>query len=177
MPLQRCQADGESGWRWGDAGKCYTGPDAKRRAAIQGYAIGKQMKSFQNTVRILKVDEDQHLVFGWFSEIEKNGKPIEDSQGDVISEADLEKAAYGFVLDARVAGEMHKRIGVGALIESMVFTREKQKAMGIDLGKISWWGGFRISDEDTWAKVKSGKLPAFSICGVAESTPITAEAA
>ena len=77
------------------------------------------------------------------------------------------------MLNARVAGEMHKRIGVGQLVESMVFTREKQQLLGIDLKKIGWLGGFKISDEETWAAVKSGKLPAFSISGVAESTPVT----
>ena len=173
MPVQRCQADGKSGWRWGQAGTSYTGPGPKRRAAVQGYAIGKQMKSFQTTVKILSKNDDQHLVFGWFSVIEENGKPVEDSQGDVISEADLEKAAYDFVLNARVAGEMHKRVGVGDLVESMVFTREKQQILGIDLKKIGWLGGFKITDEQTWLAVKSGKLPAFSICGVAESTPIS----
>lgn len=135
---------------------------------------GEKLKStFQSTVKILSKNDDQHLVFGWFSVIEENGKAVVDNQGDVISEADLEKAAYDFVLNARVAGEMHKRIGVGDLVESMVFTREKQQLLGIDLKKIGWLGGFKITDEQTWVAVKSGKLPAFSISGVAESTPVS----
>jgi len=36
MPLKRC---GEDGYKWGDAGKCYTGPDAKKKAIKQGIAI------------------------------------------------------------------------------------------------------------------------------------------
>ena len=24
MPLKRCQKEGNPGWKWGDAGKCYT---------------------------------------------------------------------------------------------------------------------------------------------------------
>lgn len=39
MPLQRCKSGGVSGWRWGDAGKCYTGKDAKKRAIKQGIAV------------------------------------------------------------------------------------------------------------------------------------------
>ena len=39
MPLQQCQTEGRTGWRWGQRGKCYTGPDAKRKAIRQGVAI------------------------------------------------------------------------------------------------------------------------------------------
>lgn len=41
MPLKKCQIDGKSGWKYGDSGKCYTGPDAKRKAIMQGIAIGE----------------------------------------------------------------------------------------------------------------------------------------
>jgi hypothetical protein len=39
MPIKKCTADGKDGWKWGDDGKCYTGPDAKEKAAEQGRAI------------------------------------------------------------------------------------------------------------------------------------------
>ena len=39
MPVQQCQADGISGWKWGSSGKCYTGSGAKVKAARQGAAI------------------------------------------------------------------------------------------------------------------------------------------
>ena len=39
MPVQRCTENGKSGYRWGSKGKCYTGPDAKQKAAKQGRAI------------------------------------------------------------------------------------------------------------------------------------------
>jgi len=39
MPLKKCTVDGKSGWKWGDSGKCYTGPDAKEKALEQGRAI------------------------------------------------------------------------------------------------------------------------------------------
>jgi uracil-DNA glycosylase family 4 len=40
MPLKRCQSGGKSGWKWGDAGKCYTGDGAKKKALAQGAAMG-----------------------------------------------------------------------------------------------------------------------------------------
>lgn len=39
MPLKKCNNDGKSGWKWGDSGKCYTGPGAKKAAIKQGVAI------------------------------------------------------------------------------------------------------------------------------------------
>jgi len=39
MPLKKCSEDKQSGWKWGDAGKCYTGKDAKKKAIKQGIAI------------------------------------------------------------------------------------------------------------------------------------------
>lgn len=40
MPLRECTSNGESGWKWGDAGHCYTGAGAKEKAIQQALAIG-----------------------------------------------------------------------------------------------------------------------------------------
>lgn len=39
MPLQNCTDSGKSGWRWGKSGKCYTGPQGKKKAIQQGISI------------------------------------------------------------------------------------------------------------------------------------------
>jgi hypothetical protein len=39
MPIQRCSVDGKQGWKYGDSGRCYTGPGAKKKAIRQGLAI------------------------------------------------------------------------------------------------------------------------------------------
>lgn len=39
MPLKKCQVNGKEGWKWGDAGKCYTGPGGKKKAIKQGIAV------------------------------------------------------------------------------------------------------------------------------------------
>lgn len=39
MPLKKCSKDNESGFKWGDSGTCYTGPDGKKKAIKQGIAI------------------------------------------------------------------------------------------------------------------------------------------
>ena len=119
------------------------------------------------TFKITKVDEDQNLVFGWLSIIEKDGVPVVDRQGHVIDEATLEAAAYDMVLNGCDAGEMHERIGIGeGLIECMMFTKEKQDEMKIDLGFVGLWVGYKI-DNTAMAKVKAGDLRAFSLGGYA----------
>ena len=39
MPLKKCTIDSKAGYKWGDAGKCYTGPEGKKKAIKQGVAI------------------------------------------------------------------------------------------------------------------------------------------
>jgi hypothetical protein len=46
MPLKRCSKNENSGWKWGDSGKCYTGKSAKKKAIKQGVAI-EGPKKFQ----------------------------------------------------------------------------------------------------------------------------------
>ena len=123
---------------------------------------------------ITKLDEAQNLVFGWASVIENpDGSPVVDSQGDVLLPDELEKAAYKFVLEVRKAGEMHRTIeGVGQLVESVVMTKEKRAALGIQGGPTGWWVGFKVSPE-VFAKVKSGEYPAFSIGGKGTRKEIT----
>lgn len=121
-------------------------------------------------VNIKKMDDSQHLVFGWLSvAIDERGVPIQDSYDDIIPVDELEQAAYDFVLYSRAAGEMHDLIGVGRLVESMVFTEEKIEALGIPEGilPIGWWVGFYIDDPEVWAKIQSGEYAAFSIGGSA----------
>jgi len=130
-----------------------------------------QDETWQTEFDIAKTDDDRQLVFGWLSvAVDKSGNVIIDSQDDIIEEEVLEKAAYDFTLNARIAGNMHKRIdGIGKLVESMVFTIEKQEALGIPEGvlPVGWWCGFHISDDETWGQIKSGELNAFSIGGKA----------
>ena len=124
---------------------------------------------------IAKIDEEQRIVFGWASVAKRaDGTTIEDSQGDVIESADLEKAAYDFVLDFREANAMHSGPVTGRLVESFVSTPEKLEKMGIPAGVLptGWWSGYKIEDDDAWAGVKSGRYKMFSIEGVGTRTAI-----
>lgn len=39
MPIKQCQINGKKGWKYGDEGTCYTGPEGKRKAISQAIAI------------------------------------------------------------------------------------------------------------------------------------------
>lgn len=112
-----------------------------------------------------KIDEEKRQVFGFFSVIEEDGNQVVDYQGDVILSDDMEKAAYDYVRNSRMGDERHDERPKAVLIESMYFSKEKQRALGIDLKKVAWWGGFLIEDEELWQKVKSGRYSMFSIGG------------
>ena len=128
--------------------------------------------SFAGTIS--KVDDEKHQVFGWANLISKDGVALSDSQGDELSADELEKTAYEFVSKVRNLGVMHKAKGLGTLIESLVLTKEKAAAMGIELpnGNEGWWTGFQVTDPGTWDRVKKGELREFSIHGVGIRTPI-----
>ncbi len=137
--------------------------------AFQSAWAAVNKADWQADIDIIKLDSDQQLAFGWLSVSETaDGSVVIDKQGDIIEPEDLEACAYEFVLNVRKAGDMHERTdNIGKVVESIVFTKEKQEALGIPAGvlPIGWWIGFKISDESTWAKVKNGTYTAFSIGG------------
>lgn len=126
---------------------------------------------------IFKTDDDKRLVFGWASvSITVDGEQLEDRQKDIIDPEDLEEAAYEYVLHFRDTGEEHipTMRKKGKLVESCVFTEEKQRAMGIPPGTlpVAWWIGFKIEDDAAWERVKNGTYRMFSIEGKANRIPV-----
>jgi hypothetical protein len=113
----------------------------------------------------VKLDEDRHLVWGWASVSELGGTAVIDKQGDVIDARTLEDAAIEYMVSCRQAGVMHQRTGVAKLVTSIVFTRDIQKALGVDLGRTGWFVGFKVEDLEVWKRIKSGELRALSIHG------------
>ena len=130
--------------------------------------------SISGRFKIKKSDDDKHLAFGWASAAaDINGETVVDCYEDIIDIEELEQAAYKFVELYREGGEMHERGGCAVLVESIVFTPEKIAAMAIPEGTVptGWWIGFKVTDDDVWAKVKDGSYPMFSIEGQAVRVP------
>lgn len=121
---------------------------------------------------IEKLDEEQQVVYGWASVIQEGSDIVIDKQGDVIEEQVLVDAVHKFMSESRIGKEMHSGERKGEIVESMVFTKAVQDSLGIDLGKIGWFVGYKVHDTDLWKAVKSGKYRAFSIGGRAAQETI-----
>lgn len=122
-------------------------------------------------IPISKIDESQHLVFGWANvSVSKDGNVIIDSDDEQIDIEDLELAAYAFNLNFRESGVNHRGGAVGKMVESFVVTPEKLEKMGLapDSLPLGWWFGVYIEDDEVFGKVQSGELSMFSIQGAAK---------
>lgn len=126
---------------------------------------GPESEPFTFSHDVRKIDEEMRMVYGWASVVEENGNPVVDHQGDLILSSDLVAAAHAFISSSRAAKAMHKGEVVGEFVESLVFTPEVQKALGIDLGKVGWWVGLKVKNDKIWAAVKDGRLKMLSIGG------------
>jgi cation transport regulator ChaB len=125
-------------------------------------------KSFEET-KILKVDDEQRIVYGWASVVSEDGEPVVDTQGDVISPVEMEKMANDFMLDVRTAKAMHKGEKIGEVIHSLPLTADLAKALGVHTDLEGWIVGMKIYDDAVWAAVKGGDFGGFSIGGRAAS--------
>lgn len=136
--------------------------------------------------RMLKADAEQRVVYGWASVIARGPdlghlKLDLDTDREVIFEPDLAEMAHDFVLESRKGSDAHGPI-VSRCCASLAFTRELQKALGIEklrdpetgglVGLVGWLVGFKIDDPTTWELVKSGDYEMFSIGGSSYLTPL-----
>ncbi len=124
------------------------------------------------TFAIVKASDDLQIAWGWASVSTVHGKPVVDTQGDVIGDDTLRDAAHAFIAGPRTVLHRHGGEPVGEVVESFVMTRDVQKALGIDLGITGWLVSVRIRDPAVWENVKAGQLRSFSIAGRATREPI-----
>jgi len=118
-------------------------------------------------VSIQKIDDERQQVFGWAYVTQEDGAQVIDHSREFIKTADLEPAAYEFVLASRASNDMHQGPVTGQMIESFVVTKEKLGLMGIESATEGWWVGFQL-DTQSFQAVKRGERGAFSIEGIAE---------
>lgn len=136
-------------------------------------------KSIEWEGTFTKFDTDKRQVFGWASIVSIDGKPVVDTQGDLIDADEMEKSAYEYVIKSRKGGAQHRRTDEGEpfhasdMIESFVVTPEKKERLGLpDDMPIGWWVGFKVHDDETWADVKSRRKTGFSIHGRGKREPV-----
>lgn len=120
---------------------------------------------------ITKRDDEQQMVWGWAYVTDMNGQTVVDYSGESADWEEVQKAAHGFMLESREGDVMHVSPVAGHIVDSLFFSPEIQKALGIDLGKIGWFIGYHVEDPEIWQDVKAGKFQAFSIAGTAIKEP------
>lgn len=115
------------------------------------------------TVFINKEDEEKQLVYGVVYEPE-----VEDAHGDVMTAAEIEKAAHGFVKDARNIDTQHDfESGVGEVVESYIAPTDFEIGEH-EIAKGSWVLVTKASD-GIWEDVKKGEITGYSMAGTAET--------
>lgn len=127
--------------------------------------------SITATFKVAKTNDSEGLVSGWANvALQVDGTPPLDWQDDIIRPETLEKAAVNFMLDYRGSGVMHEGDEKGIVVESIVFTKEKQAAIGIPEGTVpeGWFITVKIFDPIVREQVKNGTFKMFSIQGHAK---------
>lgn len=130
---------------------------------------------------LIEKNVELRVVYGWANVIEIDGEEYEDDQGDLISESELLVAAHNYMSEARSGKVMHEGVEIGEVVEALVFTNFLQEQLtiearkighsGCDLGMVGWFIGMRVTDDETWERVKKGEFNAFSIGGQSFRVP------
>jgi len=133
--------------------------------SIMEFVVDKQDK---NPIKILKIDEEQRIIYGWASVTTYKGELVVDLQGDVIKTETLHKAFNKFMKGVRVGKLNHSGEQVGQIVHSFPMSKEICEALGIQSDKEGVISGFHVTDDNLWEKVKSGEYAEFSIGGRAQ---------
>ncbi|BEV40972.1 XkdF-like putative serine protease domain-containing protein [Bacillus subtilis] len=124
----------------------------------------EKQPDFQKEVRILaKEADEQKLVYGIVYEPD-----TVDAHGDFMTAAEIEKAAHGFLKDAREIDKQHDfQGGVGEVVESYVAPADFEMN-GETIKKGSWVLVTKASEE-VWEQIKKGEITGYSMAGTAET--------
>ena len=119
-------------------------------------------------ITLLKADDDQRIVYGIV--LEPN---VEDSQGDVVSKDDVEKAAHRFLYNGPKMGDQHRKLAPASVrpVESYIAPCDFE--MGGQVVKAGTWVlATHIPDDDLWEQVKKGDKGAYSVAGTGLRSPL-----
>lgn len=122
--------------------------------------------------KIIKLDDEARIVWGWASVVSIDGKPLIDRQGDIIAPEVMTKAADSFMADVRTAKAMHAGGKIGEVIHSFPLTKELGAALGVHSALEGWIVAMKVHDDSVWNRVKSGELSAFSIGGMGKRNAV-----
>jgi hypothetical protein len=134
---------------------------------------------------VRKLDDEQHMVWGWANIITVKGDPVLDTDHDIIEPETMEKATTEFMKDVRTHAGMHRYewvvkgddllhepVKIGTVVHSLPLSYGLAKLLGISTEVEGWIVGVYVENEVEWQKYKDGTYKAFSIGGRSEFHPL-----
>lgn len=127
-------------------------------------------KKRKRKVQLIKTDDEQQIVYGIV--LEPN---VEDSQGDVCSPEDIEKAAHRFLYANRPIGIQHGVMAPDSVrpVESYIAPADFELG-GETVRKGSWVLVAHVPDESLWDAVKKDGFTGWSVAGTGIRSPLNA---
>ena len=116
-------------------------------------------------VRIVKRDDVRRVVYGVVY-----APDCVDSEGDTMTAAEIEKAAYGFLREARTGAvdRQHDEVPVaGAYVAESWLVRAGDALFPGEV-EGAWAVGIKVDDAATWADVEAGRIGGLSLMGEAQ---------
>lgn len=118
---------------------------------------------------LIKADDEQQIIFGIVL------KPdVPDSQGDIFSPEEVERAAHSYLIKSRLFDWRHQRTlppDQVMPVESYIAPTDFE-VNGKRVPKGSWVMAAHVADKGIWSQIKSGAIRAYSIRGFGIRKPI-----
>ncbi|MER3121079.1 XkdF-like putative serine protease domain-containing protein [Bacillus altitudinis] len=127
------------------------------------FVKSEKENDFQKEIKVIaKADDAQRLVYGIVYE-----PHVEDAHGDYMTPEEIEKAAHGFLKDAREIDKQHDfQGGVGEVVESYIAPSDFE--MGEEIIKKGSWVLVTKASEDIWNQIQKGEITGYSMAGTAD---------
>ncbi|WP_144500295.1 XkdF-like putative serine protease domain-containing protein, partial [Bacillus pumilus] len=118
---------------------------------------------FQKEIKVIaKADDAQRLVYGIVYE-----PNVADAHGDYMTPEEIEKAAHGFLKDAREIDKQHDfQGGVGEVVESYIAPSDFE--MGDEVIKKGSWVLVTKASDEIWEQIQKGEITGYSMAGTAD---------
>jgi hypothetical protein len=133
--------------------------EGKVKAAVHSKYPALKKSDAEIVVPIWK-DESKQIVYGVVLEPDQV-----DSQGDIVSPQEIEKAAHTYLADSRRSDVQHNEMAAGVdVVESYVAPCDLEVA-GQRVQKGAWVIAHKIHDSELWGRICKGELTGYSIGG------------
>ncbi|WP_271013955.1 XkdF-like putative serine protease domain-containing protein [Pseudomonas aeruginosa] len=123
----------------------------------------EKQPDFQKEIKVIaKADDAQRLVYGIVYE-----PNVADAHGDYMTPEEIEKAAHGFLKDAREIDKQHDfQGGVGEVVESYIAPSDFE--MGDEIIKKGSWVLVTKASDEIWEQIQKGEITGYSMAGTAD---------